>query len=101
VRNWSKYVIPAALLGLFIWVVLAGRPKPLTAADTVTPRLTARPNWVAGRPGHLEVRLEAKQADGATRVLDFVATDPEATVTFYQGDAPLGTPTTVTLSHRC
>src|SRR5262245_43472957 len=97
-RKWLKVLLPAALLAV---LASSACQPPLTEADTVTPRLDGRPQWVAGQPGALEVRLQARLADGSRRVLNFGAADPVAAVTFYRGDEPLGPPLTVTLSHRC
>lgn len=99
-RKWQAYLLPGALLALFILASCGRQYPPLTEADTVTPRLEAPLRWVAGQPGSLEVRLQAILADGAVRPLGFGTDDPVATVTFFRGAETLATET-VTLSHRC
>jgi len=86
-------------------VVGCGQPtSPPAAGDTIVPSLSKEPKWTAGKPADLEVRLEARNADNATRRLDFKGlpedVNPVATVTFYEGDKTLNT-VKVTLSHRC
>jgi len=98
-----KRALPWLMMGLLACLALTGcRPEPLHDGDTVTPVLQSRV-WTAGQANNLLVRLQADDGSGP-RLLDFDSVpgnvNPEATVTFYQGDRP-GRPLSVTLSHRC
>jgi hypothetical protein len=78
-----------------------GRPRP---GDTVSPKLDRPIQWTAGKPGQIDVRLQAQGKDEATpRALNFingVADNPVADVTFFAGSHELTT-AKLTLSHRC
>jgi len=102
-KRWTLYGAAGALA---ILLGLAGCSSGLDvprAGDTITPRLDRPINWAAGKPANLYVRLEA-QGEGPARKLDFAglsaAVDPMATITFLEGESPIGT-SEVKLSHRC
>jgi hypothetical protein len=82
-----------------------GGAAPPVAGDVVTPVLSSRAAWVAGKSNPFQVRLRATSGDGSNeRLLDFdgipTNANPSATVTFYQGDSALP-PLAVALDHRC
>jgi hypothetical protein len=107
-RRWFASL--AVYAGVFLLPMLmmagCGRGGP-KAGETVTPVLAGPLSWQAGQTqAGLLVRLEARAANGAARLLAFdgipTQVNPLATLRFEDASGtPLDPPVVITLDHRC